>query len=459
MRSTDKFGRAPLGVLLREQAIPASVGILVMSIYGIVDTIFVGRFVGSEGIGAITVVLPITFLISSIGMAIGIGGASVLSRSLGSENKEKAFFTFGNQVIMTIVFALIFMFVGYYFMESVITLFGGKGAIKQPSIDYFTIILIGVPFLAWAMMSNNVIRAEGHPRVAMYVMLVPAIANIFLDPIFIVFFDWGLKGAAWATTISYIASAIYTLWHFTNGKSQLLLKRKYFYPKLGLIKEISGLGAVTLARQGVISILATVLNNSLFFYGGEQALSVYGIINRVLMFANFPVLGITQGFVPIAGYNYGAKLKNRVREILKISIVSASVISFMIFAILMIFAGDIASFFTTNQLLIEDTAPALRTIFLATPLLAVSLIISALYQSTGHALPALMLALTKQGFFLIPLVLILPVYFGIYGIWIAFPIADVGAALVSFIYYKLNGIKYRENPSVDEMPLDTGVQI
>ncbi len=446
MRASDKFGVEPLGKLLKEQAFPASIGILVMSLYGIVDTIFVGQFVGAEGIGAITVVLPITFLISSIGMAIGVGGASVLSRSLGSNNKEKAYYTFGNQVIMTIVFALVFVGIGYFFMESVVSLFGGKGEILQPSLDYFSIILIGVPFLAWAMMSNNVIRAEGYPKVAMYIMIVPAVVNIVLDPILIIGFNLGLKGAAWATTLSYILSAIFAVYHFQIGKSQLRITGNYCKLKFPLVKEISGLGAVTLARQGVISILAIVLNNSLFYYGGEQSLSVYGIINRVLMFANFPVLGITQGFVPIVGYNYGARNKIRVRKIIRISIVYATLISFGIFLLLMVFSSAITSVFTKEELLINETASALRIVFAATPLLAFSLILSALYQATGHTVPALLLALTKQGFFLIPLVLILPLFFGIHGVWMAFPIADVGAAITAVIYYKIKRVKYREIP-------------
>jgi len=436
MKSTDKFGTAPLGKLLAEQAIPASVGILTMSIYAIIDTIYVGHFVGPEGIGAITVVLPITFLISSIGMAIGVGGSSVLSRALGNDKQKKAFKTFGNQVMMTLILAVFFVILGFFFTDEIIHVFGGMGEIETPAIEYFSILLIGVPFLAWAMMSINVIRAEGYPRVAMYAMIVPAIINLILDPIFIVALDMGIKGAAWATTLSYIGSAAFTLRHFVYGKSALKISIENCKPSFPIIKEISSLGSVTLARQGVISILAVVLNNSLFFYGGEQGLSVYGIINRVLMFANFPVLGITQGFVPIVGYNFGARLKERVQQIVKISIGWASGISVLLFIVLMVFAANISELFTSDLDLIKDTTPVIRTVFLATPLLAVSLIISAYFQAIGKAGPALFLALTKQGIFLIPLVLILPLYFGLNGIWMAFPIADIGAALVSFIYYK-----------------------
>jgi putative MATE family efflux protein len=448
MREADKFGTQPLGKLLRQQAFPASIGILVMSIYGIVDTIFVGHFVGADGIGAITVVLPITFLIASIGMSIGVGGASVLSRALGDNNKEKAFFTFANQVMLTVTFALIFVILGYVFSEQVIALFGGNGSIQAPALEYFGIVLIGIPFLAWSMMSNNVIRTEGYPKIAMIIMIIPALLNVILDPIFIVYFDMGLAGAAWATTISFIGSALFAFYHFSFGKSQLSFAAKYFIIKPKIIGEIASLGAVTFARQGVISILATVLNNSLFYYGGEQGLSVYGIINRVLMFANFPVLGITQGFVPIVGYNFGAKLKTRVRDIVKLAIIWATAFALIIFALLLFFAHEIPYLFTKDISLITDSGDAIRIVFLATPLLAVSLIISAYYQAIGKALPALLLALTKQGFFLIPLVLILPMYLGLNGIWMAFPIADIGAALVSYIYYKVAKVRYPDKETV-----------
>lgn len=445
MSTTEEFATAPLGKLLRQQAIPAAIGIMVMSIYGIVDTIFVGHYVGMNAIGAITVVLPISFLIASIGMSIGIGGASVLSRSLGSKNKEKAYYIFGNQIIMTVLISIIFVIIGYIFKHEIIRLFGGHGDVESPAISYFEILLIGVPFLAWSMMANNVLRAEGRPKIAMYVMLIPAILNTILTPIFILVFDFGIEGAGWATTISYIFSALYTIWQFIGGRSQLPIKFTYFKIDWLIVKEISSLGSVTLARQGVISVLALVLNNSLFYYGGEQSIAVYGIVSRLMMFANFPVLGITQGFIPIAGYNYGARLTKRLKSSIFLSIKWGSIIAGIIFILIFGFSESIAGSFTSNSSLVEATIPAIQITFLATPLLAVSLILSALYQATGHTYPALLLALSKQGFFLIPLVLILPLFMGVKGIWFAFPIADIGAALLSYIYYKKKGILYRKD--------------
>ncbi|MCB0668087.1 MAG: MATE family efflux transporter [Saprospiraceae bacterium] len=436
MTQSQKFGSESIGRLLRQQAIPASIGILIMSIYGIVDTIFVGRWVGSLGIAAITVVMPITFLIGAIGMSIGIGGASIISRAYGDNNQDRANLAFAHQVVMTLVFAILFSIVGGIFMDDLLKIFGGKGDILEPAHEYFKITLYSVPFLAWAMMSNNVIRAEGYPKVAMYTLIVPAVANLILDPIFIVGFNMGIAGAAWATALGYIASGLYAMYYFLFGKSHLKVAWKDLILKSKIIREISAIGAVTLARQGTISVLYIVLNNALFKYGDELSISTWGIINRVMMFANFPVVGITQGFVPIAGYNYGAQLWDRVKSVILNAIKYGTIISFGLFALIMVFATQFVSIFTLDQEMINQAPYALRIVFLATPLITIQLIGSAYFQAIGKAAPALFLALTKQGIFLIPLILVLPLFWGINGIWISFPIADIAAAAISFRYLK-----------------------
>ncbi|MBK6266267.1 MATE family efflux transporter [Marivirga sp. S37H4] len=434
MSTSDEFGSKPINFLLRKQAIPASIGIMVLSIYGIVDTIFVGNFVGSLGIAAITVVIPITFLISSIGMGIGIGGASVISRALGAKNAEKAGKTLGNQLTLTLSLGITFCILGYIFIEPLLSAFGAKGDILAPTIEYFSIILLGIPVLAYAMMSNNIIRAVGYPKVAMYIMIVPAVVNIILDPIFIIVLDMGIKGAAWATTISYIGSASYAAFFFIKGKSGIHLKMTDLLLDWKITSEIFAIGSVTFARQGIVSLLFLILNNSLYRYGGETSIAVYGIINRMMMVVNIPALGITQGSMPIIGYNFGAKSWKRVKLALKNSMLSGTLISSVIFALIMIFTPQIIRIFTNDSSLITETVPALRITFLATPLIALQLISSAYYQAIGKSIPALLLTLTKQGFFLIPLILILPHFYGLNGLWIAFPVADILATTVCMAY-------------------------
>jgi putative MATE family efflux protein len=436
MSHSQELGTAPINKLLVKMAVPASIGILIMSIYFIVDTIFVGQFVGTLGIAAITVVMPITFFISSLGMAIGVGGSSIISRALGSEQPEKANLTFGNMISLSLIMLFLVVLLGSIFDDEILFAFGGQGDILEPAKSYFRILLYGIPCLGWAMMSNNVMRAEGEPRMAMLTMTIPAVANIIMDPILIIWLDMGLEGAAWATTISYFLSAGFALWFFLSGRSELKVSSNNLFLRFNIVKEIASIGVVTLARQGAVSLLTIVLNNSLFQYGSALAVAIYGIINRVTMFANFPVLGITQGFLPIAGYNYGAEKWKRVKDSINVSVRSGTVIALGLFTMIMVFSTPIVSLFTKDTELLSQTPSALRTVFLATPLITVQLVGAAYFQAIGKATPALFLTLTKQGFFLIPLVLILPNYFGLDGIWYAFPLADVLAASVTYWYLR-----------------------
>ncbi|MBT8220926.1 MAG: MATE family efflux transporter [Bacteroidia bacterium] len=435
MKRSEGLGTEPIDKLLAQQAIPAGIGILILSIYGIVDTIFVGRWIGTMAIGAITVVVPISFLLASIGMAIGVGGASIISRALGAGDVKRASQAFGNQVILTLIFSSLFLVLGLIFMEPILEIFGGKGEILPLAKQYFLIVLLGTPFLSVAMMSNNVIRALGAPKYAMVVMIVPAVANLILDPIFIAWFEWGIQGAAWATTLAYIFSAIYAVLFFRK-EHEIKLTSSDYVPNLEITKEIFSIGGVTLARQGSVSLMSIVLNNGLFAYGGELGIATFGIIRNLSMFANFPVLGVTQGFLPIAGYNYGSKHYIRVKETIKKAILYGTGLASIIFLVIMMTAYSIPRIFTEDVALVEASGPAIQLVFLATPLLTIQLIGSAYYQAIGRALPALFLSLLKQGIFLIPLILLLPLSFGMWGIWMAFPIADMLTAIVNYIFLK-----------------------
>jgi len=307
------LGSEPIGKLLIKQAVPASIGILVMSLNILVDTIFVGNWIGSIAIAAINVVLPISFFIAALGMAIGIGGSSVISRALGGDDKEKARKTFGNQITLTLLLTISMVSLGLFYVDSLIPTFGGKGEIFEPAKIYYTIVLYGVPFLALSMMGNTVIRAEGKPKFAMVAMIIPSVTNLLLDYLFINVMDMGMQGAAWATTISFLFSFSYVIWFFLT-KSELTIKWAHLGFESSILKEISSLGFVTLARQAVVSITYLLMNNILFDLGGEDSVTVYAIIGRMLMFALFPVFGMTQGFLPIAGFNYGAQNWHRVRK-------------------------------------------------------------------------------------------------------------------------------------------------
>lgn len=433
--SSTELGTLDIKKLLIKQSVPASIGILFMSINILIDTIFVGQWIGALAIAAVSVVLPITFLISSLGMALGIGGSSIISRALGANNKEKALHTFGNQIMLTLSLALVSVIVGLFFSDEVLLLFGANGAIMLPAREFFIPVLYGVPFLALSMMGNTVIRAEGKPKFAMIAMIIPAFSNIILDVIFIKFLNLGMFGAALATSISYFMCFAFILWFFIY-KSELRFQLKHLILNNKIVSEIASLGFVTFSRQGVVAILSIILNHTLFVYGGEDSVAIYGIISRMLMFALFPILGVTQGFLPIAGYNYGAKQYSRVNKTITTSIKWAAFLATVIFIVILIFSEPIVAVFTKDAKIISETPNALRIVFAASPIIAIQLIGAAYFQAAGKAIPALLLTLTKQGFFLIPLVLVLPNYYGIFGVWISFPIADILSTLVTAFFLR-----------------------
>jgi putative MATE family efflux protein len=439
---SNSFSSESIGKLLIKQALPASIGILVMSLNILIDTIFVGHWIGSQAIAAINVVLPVSFFIAALGMAIGIGGSSIISRALGANDKSKALLTFGNQVNMTIILTLILVFFGLNFIDNIIPVFGGRGTIFEPAKIYYRIVLYGVPFLALSMMGNTVIRAEGKPKFAMYAMMIPSVTNLLFDYIFINIMDLGMMGAAWATTGSYILCFIFIFWFFISDNSEMKVLIHHFKLKKSIVYQISSLGSVTLSRQAVVSITYLLMNNILFDFGGETSITSYAIVSRMLMFALFPIFGITQGFIPIAGYNYGAKNYYRVKQIIRISIIYAMIIAFFVFVLLIGFPELITRIFTTDPLVIEKTPTAMRWVFAATPIIAIQLIGAAYFQAIGKATPALLLTLSRQGFFFIPLIFILPLWYGELGVWIAFPVSDVlSTSLTAYVLYREVSVK------------------
>ena len=437
---TQLLGTLPISKLLIQQAIPASIGILVMSLNILIDTIFVGQWIGSEAIAAINVVLPVSFFIAALGMAIGVGGASIISRSLGEKNIIKAEQTFGNQISLTFMITILVVIFGLLFVNQIIPIFGGKGSLFSLAKTYYVIVMYGVPVLAFCMMANNTIRAEGKPKNAMYAMLLPSISNLTLDYIFIKVFDMGMMGAAWATSLSYGVCATYIIYFFLSGQSILRPKLSNFFINYNTVLQITSLGSVTLVRQAMVSLTVLLVNNILFTIGGESSITVYAIISRMLMFATFPIFGITQGFLPIAGYNYGAKNWLRVKNIINTSILYSSVLATIVFLLIFFYSDLIPQIFSKDIIVSKQTPMALRFVFMALPIIGIQLIGAAYFQAIGKAKPALLLTLSRQGFFFIPLLFLLPPYIGVNGVWLSFPIADLLSTLVT-IYFLNRSIR------------------
>lgn len=446
MQKSQKLGTEKIGKLLASQAIPAAIGFMLMSFNMIVDTFFVGQYIGKLAIGAVGIVTPIAFLMSSIGMAIGVGGSSIVSRALGAKENNKVQLAFNNQVSLSIVVSFLLSLLGYIFMDDILTAFGALGNLKLDSEIYYSRLLIGIPFLSMAMMANNNLRAEGKPQMAMLVLLVPSVFNMILDYVFIIQMDYGMEGAAWATSISYISSFVGVAYYYIAGKGELKINIELFKPDFKIIKEIFSIGSVSIVRQGAISLLTIIINKKLFYYGveeginGEDAITIYTIVNRIAMFAFFPLIGIAQGFVPIVGYNYGAKKFNRVKETINKALLFGFFISVLLSATLILGAEYIPRLFSKDLEILQHTPSAIFWIFLATPVVIFQLIGASYFQALGNGKMALLLALSKQLFFVIPLLFIIPNIYGLKGIWYTFPIADILSAIFCFIFL-YQGIK------------------
>lgn len=442
------LGSEDISSLLLKQAVPAAIGFFLMSINMVVDTIFVGKYIGNLAIGAVSIVTPIAFLMSSFGMAIGIGGASVVSRAFGAQDRDKAQLAFNNQISLAFIIVSIFTALSFIFQTPILKAFGAKGDLLEPASTYYFITMIGVPFLSFAMTGNNNLRAEGKATMAMMALLIPSIMNMLLDYIFIGVLDYGMEGAAWATALSFISSGLFIIAYFISGQAELKIDSSLFGLKRSIVKEIASIGMISILRQGGISILMIALNQMLLKYGeingvgGENAVSIYGIVNRIAMIAFFPLIGIAQGLVPIAGYNYGARKYDRVQEVISLSNKAGFVIGLVLCGGLLLSSSQIPKLFLNEEdfNLIPIASDAIFYVFMMSFLTVFQLVGASYYQALGKGIPALLLTLTKQLFFLVPLVLILPHFFKLDGIWYSFTAADVLSAAVCFFFLRM-GIK------------------
>jgi len=435
---TARLGEERISKLLVNLSLPATIGMIVNALYNLVDTIFVGRGVGALAIGGLTIAFPIQMVIMAFAQMIGIGAASAISRSLGAKDIEKADYAAGNSFLCVIVLSSIIAAIGLTFTEPMLRLFGATDTILPYAKDYITIILWGSIFFSFAMSSNNLIRAEGNAKVAMVSMLIGAILNMILDPIFIFILKLGIKGAALATIISQFISFLFILTYLYSGKSSLKIKLHHLKPKIHIITEILTVGFASFARLVTGSVVAIVVNNSLRIFGGDIALIIVGILHRVTMFVFMPLFGVVQGMQPIVGFNYGAKKFDRVKETLKLSLITTTAIATFGWLLVQLFPIAIISVFTREPEIIEKGSTIMRIVISVIPLIGIHIVGAALFQSLGKAFPSLILALLRQVLLFIPLVIILPrvLGLGLMGIWIAYPAADILSVVLTVLFLK-----------------------
>lgn len=443
IKEKNPLGYEKPSLLLRKFAVPSVIAMLVSSLYNLIDQICIGQWVNYLGNGATNVAFPLTTICLSISLLVGVGSAAKFSLSLGQGNKDEAEKCVGNGLSLVLILGILYTVLVEIFLTPLLQLFGATPSILPNAISYAGITSIGMPFLIFTNVMSNLIRADGSPKYSMACMVVGAIINTILDPVFILCFDMGISGAAIATTISQIISFIMSAVYIPKFK-QIKLKKTDFRLNIKRCFTISSLGISNCCTQLAITLIQIVINNSLTYYGkmsfyGEDIpLSAFGVVMKInAIFISFFV-GISQGAQPIVGFNYGAKQYDRVKKIYKLSIQYSFVISVIAFIAFQFFPSYIISIFGIgDELYMEFAVKCMRILLFMIIINGVQIISSNFFAAIGKPLKGLVLSLSRQCLLLIPLMLILPLFMQLDGIMYSAPIADLTAFVISVIMIKV----------------------
>lgn len=453
MDRTKQLAEENIPKLLLRFSVPAVIGMLVNALYNVVDRIFVGHGVGALGIAGITIGFPVAIITMAFAMLIGFGATSLISIKLGENKKAEAEGIMGNAFVLLILIALLTTFVGLVLLEPMLILFGASDTVLPYACDYMRIIILGSIFMFIGFGMNNFIRAEGNPKMAMYTMIIGAVLNTIGDPIFIFVFDLGIRGAAYSTVMSQMVTAVWVMYYFYSGQSSLKLRRVNLRLQLATVKRIFAIGSASFAMQLAASLLNAVMNNGLNTYGGDVAVAGMGIINSIVTLMLMPVFGINQGAQPIIGFNFGAQNYRRVKDTLKLAIIVATVIITIGYVLAMLFPSTlIAMFNNKDQELINFGVHAIYITFLVLPVIGIQIVGSSYFQAVGKPKQAMFLGLTRQLLILVPLLIILPRFYGLDGVLYALPISDMVSAVITVIWLsmEMRNLKPQAKPATVE---------
>ena len=433
MNNTKDLGSKSIGKLLLQFSVPAVIGMLVNALYSVVDRIFIGRGVGSLALSGVAVTFPITNIIMGVGMLIGIGSSTLISIKLGQKNHEDAEKIVGNAFLLSIILTLIVTAIGLLFLNPILTLLGASAETMPYARTFARILLLGAVLQNIGFGLNSIIRAEGDAKTAMNTMLIGAILNVILNPIFIFICKFGVAGSALATLISQAVCSIWVLLYLTR-KSLVKLKKCNLKLSFHIFAEISSIGISPFIMQVAASVVTVAFNTSLIKYGGDLAIGAYSLIMSIAMLILMPSFGVNQGAQPIIGYNYGAGNIHRVKKALLYSIIVNTFISLLGWLAILLFSTPIIKLFNKDDLkLIHIASNGLRIYLVAILLVGGQSACINYFQSVRKALVSMTLSLLRQVVILIPFVLILPHFFGLNGIWYAGPISDIVSTIVCVI--------------------------
>ena len=440
IKELNPLGYKPVGKLLKSLAIPAIIANLVNALYNVVDQIFIGQGIGYLGNAATNIAFPITTMCLAIGLTLGIGGASNFNLELGKGYPEKSKHTAGTAASTLIIIGIILCITVRIFLEPLMIGFGATDKILEYSMEYTGITSYGIPFLLFSIGVNPLVRADGNAKYSMIAIVTGAILNTILDPLFMFVYNWGIAGAAWATVISQIISALLLLIYFPKFKS-VKFSLNDFIPQLHYLKRIISLGFASFIYQFSNMIVLVTTNNLLkiygknSIYGSDIPIAVFGIVMKINVIFIAIVLGLVQGAQPIFGFNYGAKNYHRVRETMRLLLKVTFSIATILFIIFQVFPKQIISLFGEGDKLYFEFAIKYMRIFLAfISLNSIQISIATFFPSIGKAIKGATVSLTKQLIVLFPLLLTLPRFFGVEGVIYATPLTDLVAFTVAIIF-------------------------
>lgn len=436
------LGTESVSKLLRKYATPAIIAMTASSLYNMIDSIFIGHGVGPLAISGLAITFPFMNLGAAIGAMVGVGASTVTAIELGKKNYEKSCRALANTIILNVFFGIIFTAVCLLFLKPILFFFGASENTLPYAYEYMQVILIGNIITHLYHGLNSVLRASGHPNQAMVATIITVVANIFLDWLFIFPLNMGIRGAAIATVIAQTIPLIYLIKMFSNKNELVHLEKKYFRFDIKIIKDILAIGLSPLLLNSALCVIVILINNGLKKFGGDLSVGAYGIVNRVAFFFTMIVMGITQGMQPIVSYNYGARQYERVTEALKRAIVMAFITMCIGCLIGETIPRFTCSLFTDDEELLRYSVDGMKIVMATFPIIAFPMVIGNFFQSIGKAKKSILLSLSRQVLFLIPLLIILPNFIGIKGVWWSIPISDIIATILSLVmiyrYYKFD---------------------
>ena len=432
-RNNKELGSESIIKLLFKYSIPAIIAMMVNALYTVIDRMFIGRIhsVGAVAMSGVGMTMPIVCIVMGISMLIGVGSAASISIKLGQQKRHTAERILGNAVTLSVIASIIITFLGITFSESILSVLGAGDETLMYAKQFINIVLMGTIFNVLGFALNQCIRSDGNPKIAMTTMIIGAAANIILDPIFIFTFGWGIKGAAYATVLSQLISCIWIVGYFLSGKSSLKLKRENLKLDIKLMKTIFAIGMAPCAMQIAASMVQVVSNKSLITYGGDLAAGAMAVVSSISMIFLMPIFGMNQGAQPIIGYNIGAKNYKRAKKTVLYSVIAATTVVVIAFLLTQLFPRAFIKMFNDDPKLVSTAITGLRIYLCMLPVVGFQIICANYFQASGKAKISMFLSLLRQVFFLIPLMVILPKFLGLTGVWLAGPISDFLSAVVT----------------------------